>query len=166
MTTLRPRALVSLAAAMAAATAGTLALGACAAGPSRAARSRPAWSPAAWTEAADPEARPLSVRFDNGARGQVHVYLITAQGEWLLGRVEPGALATLRIPPAALAGPPGFVRLAVLEGARLTPQAGRDARAVLTIAQPASAFAAQRWTFAQGQLTPLQLAGARTVGRR
>lgn len=144
--------------------AGTLALSACAAGPSRAAESRAAPSPSAWTEAAALAARPLSVRFDNGARGHVHVYLITAQGEWLLGRVEPGERATLRVPPTALAGPPGFVRLAVLEGARLTPQAGRDARALLTIAQPASAFAAQRWTFAQGQLTPVRLAGARTVG--
>ncbi len=155
MSTPRPRARISLTAAVAA-LAGTLALGACAAGPSRAAQAR-----AAWGEPAARTAYPLTVRFDNAARGPVHVYLVTAQREWLLGRVEPGALATLRVPPAALAGTLGFVRLAVLEGARLTPQAARDPRAALTIAQPARAFAVQRWTFERGQLTPLQLAGRR-----
>ncbi len=156
MTLPRLRPLVSLAAAAAA----TLAVGACAGSPSRTGPSR-----AAWDESAAVRAHPPTVRFDNAANAPVHVYLVTPQREWLLGRVEAGALTTLRIPPAALAGAPGFVRLAVLEGARMTAQAARDPRAAFTIAQPASAFAIQRWTFAHGQLTPLRLAGARPGAR-
>jgi hypothetical protein len=41
---------------------------------------------------------PPSIRFDNDAREHVHVYLIGEKREWLLGRVEAGAIAMLRIP--------------------------------------------------------------------
>jgi hypothetical protein len=109
----------------------------------------------------------LAIRFDNNAGEHVHVYLIGEQREWLLGRVEPGARATLQIPEASLAGSPGFVQLAVLTGKRVTLQAARDARATFTVAQPASAILSQRWTFAQGQLTSLWRRGARVdVGRQ
>ena len=37
---------------------------------------------------------PGQIRFDNDAREHVHVYLIGEKREWLLGRVEPGAMAT------------------------------------------------------------------------
>ena len=146
MTTPRTRAIVSLAAAMTL----TLAFGACVPGPSRLPSERPA----------SVAARRLAIRFDNDAREHVHVYLIGEQREWLLGRVEPGARAALPIPEASLDGGPGLVRLAVLAGGRLTLQASRDARARVTVQQPASAILSQRWMFAQGQLTSLRLGWA------
>lgn len=81
------------------------------------------------------------------------MYLIGAKREWLLGRVEPGAIESLRIPEAALAEGPTMVRLAVLAGERVTFQAARHAGARLTTAQPLSAILSQRWTFSQGELT-------------
>jgi hypothetical protein len=140
MPTLRRRALVSLVAAMTA----TLTLGAC----FQAAPARDGPSPMS--------DGPLAIRFDNGAREHVHVYLIGEKREWLLGRVEPGATATLRIPEESLAENAMFVRLAVIVGERMTLQAARHPRAMLTVAQPASAILSQRWTFAQGTLTSLQ----------
>jgi len=130
MTTPRTRAIVSFAAALTV----TLGLGACARGPARAGLDRPA-------RAAD---RPLAIRFDNEGREHVHVYLVGEEREWLLGRVEPGARATLRVPNASLAGNPSFVRLAVLTGDRVTLQAARAARVTLTIAQPRAPPAASR----------------------
>jgi hypothetical protein len=109
---------------------------------------------------------PLTIRFDNGAREHVHVYLVGRHRQWLLGRVEPGARATLRIPKAALAGYLGVVQLAVLTGERLTLQAARHSRATFTVAQPASAILSQRWMFAQGQLTSLPFRGARVGAGR
>jgi hypothetical protein len=152
MTTPRTRALVSLAATMTI----TLALGACVRAPSRMALDGPA----------PMEGRSLAIRFDNDTREHVHVYLIGRQREWLLGRVEPGAIAMLRIPEASLAGDSGFVQLAVLTGERVTLQAARDTRATFTIAQPVSAILSQRWRFAQGQLTPLGPWGPRADVRR
>jgi hypothetical protein len=136
----------------------TLALGACVPGPSGPAFDRPATL----------RGRPLTIRFDNNGREHVHVYLVDGrQRQWLLGRVEPWSLETLRIPAAALAGNPGFVQLTVLRGERMTPQAARNPRAVFTLAQPVSAILSQRWVFAQGQLTPLPLGRARLdVGRQ
>ena len=101
------------------------------------------------------DAAPLTIRFDNLSRDRVDVYLIGPKREWILGRVEPGATANLRIPEAALAEGLTFVRLAVLEGERLTFQAARNPRARLTIAQPASAILLQRWSFSQGAVTSL-----------
>lgn len=100
------------------------------------------------------EARPFAVRFDNGAREYVHVYLIGEKREWLLGRVEPGATRTLPIPEEALRNTM-FVRLAVISGDRAIFQAARNSRATLTIAQPLSSLLAERWSFAQGQLKSL-----------
>jgi hypothetical protein len=99
---------------------------------------------------------PLAIRFDNNAREHVHVYLIGEKRQWLLGRVEPGAIATLRIPEESLAGHPTFVRLAVIAGERITLQAARNTRAKLTLAQPVSAVLSQRWRFSQGELTSLR----------
>jgi hypothetical protein len=158
MTTPRTRSRVSLAGLTAALTVAltvTFALGACATAPSPA--------PA-------PTAAPVAVRFDNDASVYVHVYLIGEKREWLLGRVEPGARATLRIPDASLLESQGTVRLAVLAGDRVTLRAARDARAAMTIAQPTSTMLSQRWTFSQtlqqGQLTSLRLGSAGAeVGR-
>jgi hypothetical protein len=148
MTTPRPHALVSLAATIAM----TLTLGACAGAPAGAGLNDP--SPA--------EATSLAIRFDNQARDFVHVYLVGQRREWLLGRVAPGATAALRIPEGALTDETGFVQLAVVTGGRVTQQAARDARAQLTIAQPAAMLASQRWRIAQGQLSSFALGGSRT----
>ncbi len=91
---------------------------------------------------------PLTIRFDNSARDYVHVYLVGEKREWLLGRVEIGARATLRIPEDALADT-GPMRLAVLEGQRRTQHAAGDSRAATTLRQPIAAILSQRWTFSQ-----------------
>lgn len=143
MTTPRRRALVSPLAAISLA----LALGACApATTNLAARPSPA------------EAAPAFIRFDNDAREHVHVYLAGERREWLLGRVEPGANALLRIPAASLADGSGLVRIVVLTGQTATLRAVRDPRASVTLAQPASDVLLQHWRFTQGALTSLRLA--------
>jgi hypothetical protein len=156
MTTPRTRSLVSLVAALTV----TLALGGCASAPSR----------TAWDAPAPAGVPPFTVRFDNDARDYVHVYLVGAQRQWLLGRVEPGARATLRIPEEALAEDAGSMRLVALVGGRVTQRPASEARAVITLEQPAAAILSQRWTFSQttptGQLTPLPLARGRAEGGR
>lgn len=138
MITPRARALVSLTATIL-----TFGLGACAGAPAHLAPPGPIAA----------QDRATTVRFDNGGREHVHVYLVGQKREWLLGRVEPGAVARLRLPDAALADDPGFVQLAVVTGGRVTHRAARDPRARLTIAQPASAIVSRGWRFAQGELT-------------
>ena len=147
MTTPRPYVLVS----RAAMTILTLALGACASAPARPALDQP--SPV--------EAGQAGLRFDNLARSYVHVYLVGEKREWLLGRVEPGAVATLRIPEGSLESNPGFVQLAVVAGGQLTLRAARDPRAQLTIAQPASSILSRQWRFVPGQLTSREVHAAR-----
>jgi hypothetical protein len=124
----------------------TLALGACVSAPSRPVLDGPIST----------ETRPLAIRFDNLARQSVDVYLIGAKREWLLGRVAPGEIASLRLPDEALAEGSMMVRLAVLAGERLTFEAARNARAVLTVAQPAAAILSQQWSFSQGNLISLR----------
>ena len=146
MTTPRTRPLVALALALSVA----LALGGCASAPPRAASDGSSLAG---------EGAQLAFRFDNEARDNVHVYLIGAKREWLLGRVAPGARATLRIPEEALAEHPGFVRLAVLAGQHTTLRAAAERRAATSIDQPAASILSQRWTFSltqeRGQLTAL-----------
>lgn len=141
MTTTRRRAFVSIAATMTMA----LALGACVSAPSRPVLDAPRAT----------ETHPLSIRFDNFDRKSVDVYLIGTKREWLLGRVAPGAIGSLRIPDEALAEGSKMVRLAVLAGERPTFQAARHPGARLTAAQPASVILSQRWTFSQGALMSL-----------
>jgi len=141
MTTLCRRAFVSIAATMTI----TLALGACVSAPSR-----PALEPIST------EAHPLTIRFDNLGRERVDVYLIGAKREWLLGRIAPGAIVSLQLPDGALEEGSMMVQLAVIAGERLTFAAARHARAVLTVAQPASTILSQRWTFSQGNLISLR----------
>lgn len=147
MTTQRPYALVS----RTAITILTLAIAACTGSASRMATYGP--SPI--------EARAFTIRFDNQARDHVHVYLIGQQREWLLGRVEPGAVAALRLPDDVFDGDPGFVRLAVLAGGGVSQAAARDPRAQFTISQDPSLLLTRRWQFAQGQLTSLGRSAAR-----
>jgi hypothetical protein len=151
MTTSRARALVSLATMIV-----TVALGACAGAAPRQALD-------GWALREGPS---RTIRFDNDGRDYVHVYLVGERRQWLLGRVEPGAIARLRIPAAALAEHSGTVQLAVIAGGRITLQAARDARVQLTIAQPASHILSQEWRFAGGQLTSLGLRRSRAaIGR-
>ncbi len=123
----------------------TLALGACASAPSRPLLDRPIST----------ETGLLSIRFDNSSRETVDVYLIGTKREWMLGRLAPGRVASLRLPDEAFVEGSMMVRLAVLAGERVTLAAARDPRAVLTLAEPASAILSQRWTFSQGSLISL-----------
>jgi hypothetical protein len=141
MTTLRARTLVSLTGVMTL----TLALGACAGAPARTAP-----DPASLAEAA-----PLAIRFDNLASDYVHVYLVTDRRQWLLGRVEPGATAKLRLPDVSAIE--GFVQLAVLTGERVTLQAATNPHANITVAQPRAFLVSQQWRFAQGQVIPFAI---------
>jgi hypothetical protein len=142
MTTPRSRANVSRAAALSV----LLALGACV---------RPQPRTAIEGRPGTEENIPLTIRFDNYATEHAHVYLVSDERQWLLGRVEPGARATLRIPEASLAASSRPVQLAVLTGEHVTPQVARNPRASFTIAQPASGILSQRWSFRHGQLTSL-----------
>ena len=146
MTTLRTRSLVSLAAALAI----TFTVG-CASASTRA--------PIAFDAAAPADGLPLTVRFDNDARDYVHVYLIGEKREWLLGRVEPGARVTLRIPDDAVAEDGASIQLAVVSGGHASLRAAREAPAAITILQPADAILSQRWNYSQtlatGRLTSL-----------
>ena len=141
MTTPRTHSIVSLAAGVSV----TLALGACA--PSRPAMDGPA----------PVEGRSGAIVFDNDGLEPVRVYLVGERREWLLGRVEPGSVATLQFPAASFGESSRPVRLAVIAGEGLTLRAAGDARATFTIAQPATTILSRRWVFAQGQLTPLGL---------
>jgi hypothetical protein len=157
MTTPRIPSLVSLATALSF----ILALGGCVSTPSHLASDGPA--------AADE--RPQDFRFDNEARDYVHVYLVGPRREWLLGRVAPGARATLRIPEAALDGNPESMFLAVLVGEHVTLRAAGMAPAAITLSQPAAMILLQQWTFSQtlanGQLTSFPLGRTRPeVGRQ
>lgn len=137
MTTSRQRAFVSIAAIMTI----TLGLNACAS-------SRPESNARTAVDAL-----PLTIRFDNFASERVDVYLIGVKRQWLLGRVEPGGIASLRIPEEVLAKGSMYVRLAVLAGEPVTFEAARDPRVKLTIAQPAATILSQEWKFTQGELT-------------
>lgn len=92
---------------------------------------------------------PYTIRFDNNARDNVDVYLIGEKREWHLGRVAIGAIENLRLPDEALAQG-SMLRLAVVVGERLTLDAARDPRAVLTIRQTAASILSRRWGFSQG----------------
>jgi hypothetical protein len=101
--------------------------------------------------AATPAAQAVTIRFDNLSRESVHVYLIGLKREWVLGRAEPGAVISLRIPDAALTEE-SFVRLAVIAGERVTLAASRHVDARVTLAQPVSAISSQHWRYSQGEL--------------
>jgi hypothetical protein len=113
------------------------------------------------TPAAEPPAQALAIRFDNDARDYVHVYLIGMKREWFLGKVEPGAVARLRVPEEALTTGGAFVQLGVVTGSRVTVTAARDPRVRLTVAQPTSAILSHQWKFVQGQLMPQRLTRGR-----
>jgi len=151
MTTIRSRSLVSIAAALTL----TVALGGCAGNPTHRALNDPA--PVA--------AKPATIRFQNEARQYVHVYLVGQNREWLLGRVEPGARTTLRIPADAMSDDSWQMQLAVVAGDRVTLRVASKVGAQVTIPQPAGQLLAQKWTFTQtvsnGQATAALMGRAR-----
>ena len=151
MTTPRFRSVVSLATALSI----TLSLGACASA-----------SPQFVSDAAVPaDDAPRTVRFDNTGREYVHVYLISQQRQWLLGRVEPGARSSLRIPAEAMSEDMEWMQIAVVVGERVSLGATQASRRLITIVQPRTDLFGQRWTFSQtpatGQLTSLPVVGRR-----
>lgn len=141
MTTSSRRAFVSIAATIAL----TLALGACVRASSHSVQ-----------DPISTDAGPLTIRFDNLGLERVDVYLIGGKRQWVLGRVEPGAIASLRIPEEAFADGSKFVRLAVIANEPVTFQAARNPRAKLTIALPPAAIVSQQWNFSQGELTSVE----------
>ena len=141
---------------IAALSATTLVLGACARGP----------SPVTWGGGIVPPESPLTIVFQNEAATHVDVYLIGEKQEWWLGRLAPGARATLRIREEALTTESGFMRLAVLEGAPRSLQAARDPRAIFSLGEPASLLFGQRWTFRKTPLASPEIFGARVQSRR
>jgi len=135
MTTIHSRSLVSIAAGLTL----TLALGACASNSARSALNDPAHA----------AAQPVSIRFQNDARQYVHIYLVGQNRQWMLGRVEPGARATLRVPEDAISNDTWDMQLAVVAGDRVTMRVASAPGAQVTIAQPAGQLLAQKWTFTQ-----------------
>ena len=102
-----------------------------------------------------------AIAFDNDAREHVQVYLVSDQRQWYLGRVEPGARRTLRVPDEAVVASPQRLRLAVMVGQPITPHVSGDRRAMFTISQPAARLFSQDWSIAQGQLISAPIARAR-----
>ena len=120
---------------------------------------------AARDEAAAPAPRP-AILFDNTANDYVDVYLAAEQRQWRLGRVAPGAKASLQLPVDELAVTPGFVRLVVLAGSPVSLQAAADPHAIISIAEPVSEVLHQRWTFSHTQSMAPQIFGSRVPDRR
>ena len=135
MTTPRNRSFVSFAAGLAL----TLAVGACASSSAR--------PDSEVVASVEPVA--ATIRFDNEARTHVHVYLVGARREWLLGRVEPGARATLRVPDEALDESMMSMQIVVVAGAPASLSAASDTRATTTIRQPRTELLSQRWSYSQ-----------------
>ncbi len=109
---------------------------------------------------------PAVVRFDNDAESPVDVYLVSERSEWRLGRVAPGARVMLRVPEAALAGKPAFLRLVTLADAPLSIDPASDPRATLSVAQPLPELLSQEWRFSLRQPASPQLLGLRGNGMR
>ena len=144
MTTPRKRVIVSAMVSAVVSTIVTNVLAACAGGPARLASDDPTAVVAA---AVSP-----TIAFDNDAREHVQVYLVSESRQWYLGRIEPGARRTLRVPDEAVATSPQRLQLAVTVGLPISPHVIGDPRAMVTIAQPASHLFSQDWSVAQGQL--------------
>lgn len=153
----RTNSLLSLAAAL------TLALSqsACASGAAR---------PSSGLTAAAASAPSPTMRFSNTAGDYVHVYLVSPRRQWLLGRVEAGANATLRIPAAALDENGGWLRVAVIVGQRVTPQVASDPSAAITSALPPEGMLTRRWVYSSkigtGQIVEVSTGGPRVEALR
>ena len=119
--------------------------------------------PAAPEATAAAEVASATIQFDNQADGAVRVYLVDEQRQWLLGRVERGANAALRIPGTALAAPSRWMRLSIVPSEPATARA-TDLRPATMSTEPVAAIISQRWTFARtlggGELTSLPVTRA------
>lgn len=106
-----------------------------------------------------------AIAFDNDAREHVQVYLVSEQRQWYLGRVEPGARRTFRVPDEVVLTSPQRLQLAVMMGQPITPHVSGDPRAMLTISQPPASLFSQDWSIAQGQLisAPIRRGGVGPV---
>lgn len=115
----------------------------------------------------DVEDRATVLQFDNEATVYVDVYLVGGpQIQWRLGRVPAGMRETMNVPESAIDWTTGFVQLVVIPGSQMSPEAARDPRATVAIAQPVSEVLSQRWTFRQPAGAPLQLQATRLTGRQ
>jgi hypothetical protein len=153
MTTPRPRVIVSPVVSVVVSMIVTNVLTACGGGRSSLASDDPA---AAVAAAVSP-----TIAFDNDAREHVQVYLVSDKRQWYLGRVEPGARRTLRVPDEAALTSPQRLQLAVMVGQPITPHVSGDPRAMFTISQPAAGLFSQDWSIAQGQLIAAPIRRAR-----
>ena len=102
-----------------------------------------------------------AIAFDNDAREHVQVYLVSDKRQWYLGRVEPGARRTLRVPDEAVVSSPQRLQLAVMVGQPIAAHVSGDPRAMFTLAQPATSLFSQDWSVAQGQLVSAPIRRAR-----
>jgi len=115
----------------------------------------------------DADGRTTVLQFDNQATVYVDVYLVGGpQIQWRLGRVSAGMRETMNVPESAIDWTTGFVQLVVIPGSHMSPEAVRDPRAVVAIAQPVSEVLSQRWTFRQPAGAALQLQATRLGGRQ
>lgn len=89
------------------------------------------------------EAPARAIHFENQGEEFVRVYLVMDQREFLLGRVERGARATLHLPAAVTQGTSAWMRLAVRAG---SPSVGAPRTATMGIV-PVSEILAQHWRF-------------------
>jgi hypothetical protein len=109
------------------------------------------------------------IQFDNQAQDYVNVYLVGIRGQWLLGRVVPGARVMLRVPEEVMDDESRSFWLAAKAGTRVTGRVDDDPRATTTLPEHMQDMIAQRWTFtgspARGLLTALQLRRGE-MGRR
>jgi hypothetical protein len=103
------------------------------------------------------EERPTAIEFDNEATVHVDIYIVSAQYQWRLGRVTPGARALLRVPQSAIESTMGMVWLTVIPGSPASGQAGGEPGAVLSIAQPVLELLSQRWAFRQSATAATRL---------
>ena len=104
---------------------------------------------------AEAAARP-AIRANNEGSDWLDLYLIGDTREWYLGRVAAGGKAWLPLPADFPPDRQGTVQLAGIAGARRGLQAGRDARAIVTVQQSVTALLGQHWRFSHRQLTGLR----------
>ena len=108
------------------------------------------------TTSTRPSMSARTVTFHNRGRDRIQVYLIGANEEWLLGRLEPLETVHLKLPESSsVAGEP--VVLAVIPGWSRSPAPRRDRRAMISVAERSSNLPGEEWTFVNGQVQALRL---------
>jgi hypothetical protein len=161
MTTRRATSVVSVAARLGRVAVLAVGLGtvACAGGPRPVTRGTYAERTDGFASTDEPDAGPAAIEFDNEATVHVDIYIVSAQYQWRLGRVVPGARALLRVPQSAIESTMGLVWLTVIPGSQMSAQAAWERGAVLAMPQPVAQLLSQRWTFRQSATAATQLQG-------